>query len=130
MTRPGGRDLLDGLNNPFSLPGQYELHVARRFFGALGERNAQLMAALLDERPSFCNMDGPVRVEGAVDLARTLAGREPGVAYELVEVAAQPGRADARFMLLVEGVPGGILLEAVLGFAGERIASIHVHQPA
>jgi hypothetical protein len=120
---------LEAVNNPFSVPGQFELNAARRFFFALDHRDERLLAALLDERPSFHNVDGPVPVQGGEALARTLVAREPGVAYELFEVAAQPGRADARFVLLVDGVPGGIVLEAVLGFAGARIASIHVHQP-
>jgi len=46
-------------------------------------------------------------------------------------VAAGPGRADVRFLVRVDDGEAGaaIVLEAVLGFAGERIASIHVHQP-
>lgn len=120
---------MSAVPRPFPLPGQLELHLARRFFSALSRRDVPRMTALLDARPSFCNMDGPVDHPGPDALARALAGRDHGVDYELVEVAAQPGRADARFLLVVEGVPGTILLEAVLGFAGERIASIHVHQP-
>lgn len=109
-------------------PGHFELQAARRFFQALSARDVAGLSRLLDERPSLHNIDGPVPVGGAEALARRLAGRDGGVGYELVDVMAQPGRADARFVLLVDGVPGAIVLEAVLGFAGQRIASIHVHQ--
>ena len=112
-------------------PGQHELAAARRFFGALCARDRQGLAALLDERPSLYNIDGPVPVEGAEALCERLLGRERRVDYELVEVAAAPGRADVRFLVRLDDGEAGatIVLEAVLGFAGERIASIHVHQP-
>jgi hypothetical protein len=110
-------------------PGQHELHAARRFFGALRAGDRQGLAALLDERPSLYNIDGPVPVVGAEALCERLLGRDRRVDYELVEVAAAPGRADVRFLVRVDDAGAAIVLEAVLGFAGERIASIHVHQP-
>jgi hypothetical protein len=111
------------------IPGAFEVIAARRFFAALAERDARILCELLDEAPSFENFDGPIAVDSRAALARTLSGRADDVAYELVDICGSPGSAVCRFLLLVGGVPGVILLEARLGFAGERISSIRVHQP-
>lgn len=103
--------------------------LARRFFAALVDRDARALYDLLDEIPTFENFDGPVSVDGRAALARTLAGRASDVRYELLDVRAAPAEARCRFLLLVDGVPGDIPLEAHLRFAGDRIRHIRVGQP-
>jgi hypothetical protein len=114
----------------FDVPGAFEVLAARRFFGALAARDIALLLELLHETPSFENVDGPMEVAGRVELARTLAGHADDVEYQLADVEASPGLARVRFILLVEGVPGGIVLEAVLRFVERRIHAIRVAPPA
>ena len=103
--------------------------LARRFFAALVERDARVLYDLLDDLPSFENFDGPVSVDGRAALARALVSRAADVRYELQEVRTAPAEARCRFLLLVEGVPGDILLEAHFRFDGARIRHIRVGQP-
>ena len=110
-------------------PGALEVVATRRFFQALAARDPARLAELLAPAPRFENVDGPIAVEGRAALAHSLVGREEGVEYALAEVEASPGQARARFLLLVDGVPGSIVLDAQLSFAEGLIAAIRVVPP-
>lgn len=123
---------MDSEREPGSLldvPGAFEVIAARRFFAALAARDAALLIELLDEAPTFRNIDGPVPVVGRGELARALADRGEGVRHHVAEVAGSPGEARVRFILVVEGVPGGIVLEALLTFFERRLRDIVVTTP-
>jgi hypothetical protein len=112
------------------VPGALEVVAVRRFFAALSARDVVTLAALLADEPSFENIDGPVAVADGAALARSLAGHADDVDYPLAEVEGAPGAALARFVLVVGGVPGGIVLEAALAFDDGRIRSIRVQAPS
>src|SRR5689334_1245013 len=106
----GGMDrLAKGEGAVLEVPGAFEVIAAREFFRALATRDVRSLLELLDERPSFANMDGPVAVAGRAELAQSLARHGDDVEYQLAEVEGAPGVARARFVLVVEGVPGGIV---------------------
>ena len=114
------------MRSPFRVPGQFEVEAARRFFFGLSTRNREVMGALLGDHATFENIDGPVAVDCREALAGALAARGSDVDYELVDVEGSPGEARARFLLFVEGVPGAVLLRAVLLFEELRIVAIRV----